>query len=580
MIAGSIFWKKNIDEQKLSSEIKGERSSIFDLARGRLSFLGTGFIILYLIVAARVVDLAVVQGALLKIKEDGVVETVAEAIPLRGNIYDRNGMLLATTIRTKSLFSDASYIEDPDGVLRQLLRIFPDLSPRETLAKLSSGKRFVWIARDLTPAQEQAVLMIGEPGLGFQEEARRVYPQGDLASHLVGYTDVDGKGLSGLERAFDENLTGSSEGVKTTLDIRLQYALQKELRNAKEEFQAKSATGIIMDIRNGDVLAGGSVPHFNSNHAGSASNDEKFNRLTLGVYELGSVFKIFSTAALLNEGSDLSRTFDARKPLKYGRFTIRDYHAEKRIMSVPEVFMHSSNIGTALMGEDLGTDKLKRYYRALGLLNNSDFDIKEVGRPLVPEPWREINTLTASYGHGIAVSPLQLAAAVATTVGGGTVVKPRLVETQEKDRIHQRVFSEETVLKMRQLLRLNAVEGTGQKSLVTGYLVGGKTGTAEKPGTHGGYDSQKKISSYVSVFPMNDPQYLIFVLVDEPIGNKSTYGYATGGWVAAPATAHIIEHMVRIYGLKPYGSTSKEDMEFVDPLLQYLPQSDKVAHAN
>ncbi|MCB9965936.1 MAG: penicillin-binding protein 2 [Rhodospirillales bacterium] len=576
-----MFARKDTAEMLLSSQIRGERSSIFDLARGRLSLLATGFVLLYLIVGARVVDLAVVQGALLKIKEDGIVESVPAPLPLRADITDRNGMLLATTIRTKSLFTDASYIEDPQGVLQSLLKIFPDLPQKETLEKLSSGKRFAWIVRDLTPAQEQAVLMIGEPGLGFQEEARRIYPQGDLAAHLIGYTDVDGKGLSGLERSYNDLLGQQGSAIKTTLDIRLQFALQKELLAAKEAFQARSATGIIMDIQNGDILAGGSVPHFNPNHLGRASDDDKFNRLTLGVYELGSVFKIFSTAALLNEGASLSRLFDARQPLRYGRFSIRDYHAEKRIMSVPEVFMHSSNIGTALMGEALGTDRLKAYYKALGLLDAPDFAIREVGRPLVPSPWREINTLTASYGHGIAVSPLQLASAVATTVGDGTVVSPRLVmETEEVSPIKRRVFQLDTVEKMRQLLRLNAVEGTGTKGLVKGYLVGGKTGTAEKPGPRGGYEGDKMISSFVSVFPANDPRYLVFVLVDEPVGNKSTYGYATGGWVAAPATARIIEHMVRIYGLKPYDSAGEESMEFVEPLLQYLPQDDKVAHAN
>lgn len=563
--------------KNLSSQIRGERSSIFDLARGRLSFLATVFIVLYVVVAARVVDLSVMQGTLLQIKESQAAEKQEVAAPLRANIYDRNGFMLATTMKTKSLFVDSTIIQNPQEVLDQLNKIIPDLPQEKTLHLLSSGKRFDWIARDVTPEQQQAIIMMGEPALDFKDETRRVYPQGRLVSHLLGYTDIDGKGLAGLERAYNEELESGENVLNTTLDIRLQHAMNKELENAIHEFKAKSATGVIMNIKTGELLAGGSYPNFDPNKVSDASDNERFNRLTLGVYELGSVFKIFSTAALLNEGASMGQKFDATKPLKVGRFSIRDYHAEKRVMTVPEVFMHSSNIGSALMGQELGAEKLKGYYKALGLMDKPDFDILETGKPLIPATWREVNTLTASYGHGIAVSPLNLAAAVATSVGDGTFVRPHLLLDAKRNDIATRVFSEETAIKMRKLLRLNAVEGTGKKALVPGYSIGGKTGTADKPDVTGGYSGDKKISSFVSVFPSEDPEYLVLVLVDEPIGHSGTYGYATGGWVAAPAAGRIVEHMVRILGIKP--NSVEEDVEFVTPLLKYIEQDDKLARA-
>lgn len=551
------------------SEMKGERSAIFDLARGRLALVSSVFLILYIIVIARLVDLSVVQGVFLKVDSLHHLELETAATldeGKRGEIYDRNGVLLATTLHSQSLFADPVLIEDPQTVAGELNQLFPDLDVDDLVEKFESKKRFVWIKRDLTPAQQKDILLIGEPGLKFQEEERRVYPQGRYASHFIGYTNIDGKGLSGLERAYNEQLSVKGENLKTTLDIRLQHVLQREVKSTVDEFKAKSASAIIMDVQNGEVLAGLSWPDFDSNHIGIASSEEKFNHLSLGVYELGSVFKIFSTAALIEEGAGFGQKFDAREALEKGRFRIRDYHAEKRILTVPEVFIHSSNIGSALMGEELGAKKIQHYYRQLGLFSALEFDVLESGTPLTPSPWRDIHTLTASYGHGLAVSPMHLAAAVATTIGDGTYVAPKLVQREGEGSVKERVFSKGTVEKMRRLMRLNALAGTGVKADVAGYHIGGKTGTAEKPGAKG-YDRDKKIASFVSVFPMHDPKYLVLVVVDEPVGHKGTYGYATGGWVAAPAAARIVEGMVRVLALPP---EDVDDTEYVGSLKQYL----------
>jgi len=278
-----------------------------------------------------------------------------------------------------------------------------------------------------------------------------------------------------------------------------------------------------------------------------------FNKATLGVYELGSTFKIFSTAALLEKSShNISSVFDARQPIKMGRFKIRDYHAEKRVLTTPEVFIHSSNIGSAMMGMEVGTENLKNFYRDIGLIESPEFELQEIGKPIVPSPWREINTLTASYGHGIAVSPLQLVSAVSSIVNGGFLIKPTLILNQDKKKNTEniRVVSDKTAHRMRQLLRLVVSEGTGSSADVAGFLVGGKTGTAEKPGKKG-YDRKRLISSFMGVFPMDKPQYAVFVMVDEPKGIKETYGYATGGWVGAPTVQRVIKNMVSILNLPP-----------------------------
>jgi cell division protein FtsI (penicillin-binding protein 3) len=316
------------------------------------------------------------------------------------------------------------------------------------------------------------------------------------------------------------------------------------------------------------------LPDFDPAQVGQADDEQVFNRMSLGVYELGSMFKIFSTAALIEtQENGMNMRFDASKPIQFGRFRISDYHAENRILSVPEVFMHSSNIGAALMGKTVGTEKLQAFYRDLGLMSPVDFEIREVGAPLLPNPWRELNTLTASYGHGIATSPLQLATAVSMIVNGGYAIKPTMVmndaaQTQKGARL--RVLSQKTSEEMRELMRLVVTEGTGKSAEVAGYHIGGKTGTAEKPGAHG-YDRKRLMSSFVGMFPAENPKYAVLVVVDEPHGNKASYGYATGGWVAAPAVARVVASMASIMGL-PAEDESNDDP--ADALASYVQGED------
>lgn len=548
---------------KLSFTIMGNRSSALEKARSRLVLLSAFFIIAYLIVAIRMFDLMILQGMFWTDEaaqvEKQAISTEAPKENRRADIVDRNGVLLATSLKTASLFADPKLIVDAEETAKELNKLFPEESYESFLKKLQKKSRFVWLKRNLVPEEQGKIMLIGDPGLAFREEYRRVYPQGELTAHTIGYVSQDNKGLAGLERAFNPllSMNKNSHELKTTLDIRLQHALRQELENTIGKFSAKAGAGLIMDVNSGDVLAMVSLPDYDPNAKSKMSDDQAFNRATLGVYELGSVFKIFSTAALVETHDDaLTMTFDAREPLKRGRHTIRDYHPEKRVLTVPEVFMVSSNIGTALMGEEIGTEGLKNFYKKLGFFEKPKVALPEVGSPLYPRPWRDINTLTASYGHGIAVSPLQLTSAVSTVVNGGLAVQPRFIlpdyeEGQSLPEISSiRLVKEETSQIMRSLLRLVVTDGTAKSAEVEGYEVGGKTGTAEKPGAHG-YDRKRLISSFIGVFPVSSPKYAVFVVVDEPKGTKESYGYATAGWTAAPAAGRVIKRMTSILGLPP-----------------------------
>jgi cell division protein FtsI (penicillin-binding protein 3) len=542
-----------------ANRIVGERSFAFDLARGRLVLISGVFVLAYILLAARAVDLSLIQGSLNR-SADSLAEETQAALPapyaVRADIRDRNGVLLATTLQTASLYADTQLISEPVASAKALVQIFPDLSYGDVLQKLQSGKRFVWIKRRIMPREQAAVLEIGQPGLGFQAEGQRVYPQGNLAAHLLGFTDVDDHGQAGVERSFDKILSDGHD-LTLTLDVRLQHVLRRELQKTMTDFNAAAGAGLIMDVSTGEILAGVSLPDFDPHNPGAAKAEGMFNRMTLGAYELGSVFKIFSTAALLDiKDLPMSATFDAREPLKEGGFTINDYHAEDRVLTIPEVFMYSSNIGAAMMGQAVGTEALRGFYRDLGLLDPLDFEILEVAKPMVPDPWRDIHTLTASYGHGVATTPLQLVSAVSSIVNGGLLVKPRLVidqpgKTPGANGQGIRIVSADTSKKMRRLMRLVVAEGTGTHAEVAGYNIGGKTGTAEKIDAHGRYDRKKLISSFIGVFPAEQPRYAVFMMVDEPKGNKKSFGYATAGWTAAPAVARVVSAMAAILGIKP-----------------------------
>ncbi|MCS5596549.1 MAG: penicillin-binding protein 2 [Alphaproteobacteria bacterium] len=551
--------------------VSENRDRALKVMRGRLVFFQVIACLGFSFMGLRAVDLMVMQAehTLFPAAESMAESSVrldaqndaAAAKTRRANIVDRNGVVLATSLKTDSLYVDPAQIIDKEKTAIELAKIFPEYTADELLDKLNLPRRFVWIKRGVTPKEQEAVLNIGEPALAYTQEDYRFYPQGNLTAHLVGRINREGQGVLGLERGVDDYLntqssdkvTDGSVELRTTIDVRVQHILRREVGKAMKDFQGKAGAGVVMDVDTGEVLAAVSLPDFDPNNPPNPNAPEMFNQFSQGVYELGSSFKVFSTAALLEfKKVGMGYRFDAREPIKYGRYKIHDYHAEKRILTVPEVFMVSSNIGSAKMAEQVGTEKIKTFYRDLGLMDAPNFDLKEVSAPLVPNPWREINTLTTAYGHGIAISPLQLVRAAASIVNGGYLVTPRLVVSSPEDiQKSVRVVSEKTSRDMRALMRLAVTEGTGEYADVPGLVVGGKTGTAEKPSKNGrGYDRNRLISSFLAVFPADAPRYVVFVMVDEPKGQKKTFGYATGGWVGAPAVGRVIEAMAPMVGVK------------------------------
>lgn len=528
------------------------------VGQSRLLVTAAVFGLAFLAVAARLIDVSVLDGA------DNLRLTIASASSLpsisgRAEIVDRNGALLATTLPTASLFADATQVPDAETAIQSLLPILPDLDTEHALEVLATDRRFNWIYRNLTPAQQYEVNRLGIPGLGFEEEDQRFYPSGPLAAHIVGFTDVDGNGLAGIERAYDTMLGGDIASVGLSIDLRLQDLVRDELSAAIEQFSAIGGVGLIMNANTSELLAMVSMPDFDPYAPGGPDDEAMFNRATLGAYEMGSTFKIFNTAIALDSGTvSLRDGYDASRPIRIGRFTINDFHGENRWLSVPEIFQYSSNIGSSRMALDMGAEAQRDYLGRLGMLTTPPIELGEVTAPLVPSRWNDVETMTISFGHGLAVSPIQLAAGVAATVNGGIYRPPSLAPGGNGE--ETRVFSEETSDSMRRLLHLVVAEGTGRNAGADGYLVGGKTGTAEKPAGRR-YSEDALISSFVAAFPIHSPEYVVFIMLDEPHGTAETYGYATGGWVAAPTVRRVIERMAPMVGMAQFDETDPAIVE-------------------
>jgi len=506
-----------------------------------------GFALAFFLLAWRLVDL-------------GLGGTVAEpsfagttAAPLatgRADIVDRNGVVLATTLPTASLYADARLVTQPDAAAAALAAVLPDAKESVLREKLASGKSFVWLERQLSPREQYEVNRLGIPGLSFQREMARVYPQGDLTAHVVGFTNVDNRGLAGIEQAFDERLRGQTEPLALSIDLRVQDLVAEELARGIAQYEAIGGVGMVLDLQTGELLASVSLPTYDPLKPAAAGDDARFNRATLGAYEMGSTFKIFTAAMALEAGTvQLTGGYDASKPLKVGRYTIEDFKGKHRWLSLPEIIIYSSNIGAAQMGRDVGTERQRHYLEALGLTSRPVFELPEVASPQVPSPWRDINTLTIAFGHGIAVSPLQLITAVGATINGG-IFRASTILKNENGTPGVRILSEETSADIRWLLRLNALAGSGKKADVAGYLVGGKTGTAEKL-SGGQYAKDKRVASFVGAFPMDAPRYLVLVMVDEPKPQAETGAWATGSVVAAPVTGRIIARLGPLLGVAP-----------------------------
>lgn len=513
-----------------------------DLKKTRLAFLYFCILAAFTLIIIRMV-FVVVMGD--KVKISGIYDM--HKAGKRANIFDRNDVLVATDLKTKSLYVSSVLVKDAQAISRGLSQIFPDLNYSEILKKISDGrhsKQWILIRRNLTPTQVDQVQNMQMAGLLFEDDRIRVYPQKSISSHLVGYVDLDRKGLAGIEMQYDRALVGGDD-MQLAMDVRVQDILHDELLNGMETYRARAAAGVVMDINNGEVLALSSLPDFDPNLQYEASADQRFNRVTNGTYELGSVMKIFTNALAFEDGLvKMDDVYNVREPIKYGRFTIKDDHAVKDEMTVGEIFAYSSNIGTVKIAEKIGASNQKDFLEKIGLLKKVETDFPGLGRPIYPKIWREINLFTISYGHGIAITPLHLATAASAIANGGILYKPSFLKL-EKQPSGKRVIKESTSAMMRLMLHKVANEGTGKNANMDGYDVGGKTGTAERA-EFGGYNERQTMASFVAIFPITQPRYLVYVVFDRP-----NYSFNTGGMVAAPVAGRVVKNIAPILGVRP-----------------------------
>ena len=479
--------------------------------------------------------------------------------PERGDIVDREGHALARTIDAWVVgLQPRKVIGNKLDLARELARLMPEKDEATYLQMLRSDQSFYYLRRRASPSLVEAINSLGEPGLALQREPDRLYPQLSLAAHVVGYTDIDGKGNAGIERAYEEQLRDPAkrgQPIVLSISSRIQQALEHEINEAMTHFSAIGAAGVVMDIHTGEVLAMTSLPQLNPNAAGQGTPEARFNRATLGVYELGSTFKPFTVAMAMDSGiiKSMGQMYNCPKALNVAGRTINDTHPFGRACSVAEIMKESSNIGTAQIADQIGPTRQKEFLRKMGFLDKVNVELKERGRTLTPgSQWNQIETMTVGYGHGIAVTPLHLAIGYATLLNGG-IYRPATLLKVDKNHAPgkgHRVFTEDTSYKMRALLRLVVTKGTGKKADAPGYRVGGKTGTAQKI-IGGHYSNSVNVTSFAGVFPMDEPRYVIVAMLDEPKATPETFGFTTAGWNVAPVISKTISRIAPMLGVRP-----------------------------
>lgn len=532
----------------------GARSDALAGARLRLRVLAVVLALGFASIGVRLIDLGDRRGTTPQPVPSAQDERPAAA---RADILDRNGRLLATDVTSYALAADPAEIGDPRATAEALARALGEVDAAELERRFLVGRRFAWVDRELSAAQQARVIDLGLKGLHFLPRRKRVYPQGALAGHLVGFVGVDNQGLAGVELALDDRLRGDPSPLVLSLDLRVQQIVHEELADAVRRFRAVAACGIVEDMHTGELVALVSLPDFDPNAWDRAGPVERRNSCTGNVYELGSLFKLVTVAMALESGAvDLADRFDATESLRIGRHRIRDDHAKKRPLSVPEIVAFSSNIGTVRMAFAAGGAEAERaFLERLGFGEVVPLELPDRTPPLLPRRWPEIVAATVSFGHGIAVSPLQFTNAIASLAGPGHLLRPTLLRRHAPPEPGPRLISERTVEDLRWLMWLTVEKGTGTRARLERYLVGGKTGTADKPGrTRRGYRSGEVVASFLGVFPIDRPRYAVLVTLDEPKGDETTYGFRYGGWTAAPVVARIVDRSGPLLGVRPSDS--------------------------
>jgi len=542
--------------------IEGARKQRGNLTQARIRWM----------VLAVVLGLGLVSGRLVQL---GMAETdqtiegqTRDAITAtRPPILDRNGLEMAVDIRVPSLYAEPRRIIDVEEAVRELRTVLPDLDEDWLRDRLTGDQGFVWVKRELTPAIQEAVMRLGIPGIDFITESKRFYPGMNEAAHILGSTNVDNQGIAGIERHMDTESVallqelGLARGnaltpVELSVDMRVQHVLHEQLMDAMTRYQAVAAAGVMLDIHTGEVIALASVPDFNPNEPATALVKDTFNRITSGIFEPGSIFKTVTMAGALDSGAvAITDEFDARYGIRFGRYTIDDFHGKHRILALPEVYKYSSNIGTIRVMQAMGKDNYRAFLSRMKFDKRVEFELPEMRVPTVPDSFSEVGAATASFGHGLSVSPLHMATAYAAFVNGGNYIAPTLYKRDiaEAEALYERVLRPETSAYLRYLMRLNAISTGGSGSRMNkaaqGYRVGGKTGTAEKV-VDGRYSSSKVTNFFASAFPLDNPRYAMVIMVDEPKAENAQSG-TTAGWNAGTLTGRVVQRVAPMLGIAP-----------------------------
>ena len=542
----------------------GVRQQHLNTAQQRMMILMLIFGAVMLLIASRLMFVALFDGPATGHRAAGA------DVPARADIVDRHGVPLARTINAYAIrVNPGKLINDPDFVAGELARIFPEMDYANLRAKLVADKPS-YIRRRALPDQVKAVNAIGDVAFDFPREQDRLYPQLSLGSHLIGFTNADSRGVMGIEGAFDARLRDAAQrGVPLPLsiDARAQGVLESELGAAVFNLEAIGGAGVILDVQSGEILAMASLPTFNPNKVGETALAARRNAMTHNLYELGSTFKPLTVAAAIDAGTvtDMARRYDATAPVAIAGFQIRDVHPQRRWLNVPETLVHSSNIVTARISDDLGIARMQQLMEALEFRNRPHIEIKERAKPIWPKSWGRLTNMTVGFGHGIAVTPLHLASAYAALVNGGVWRPATLLKVDGALPKGRQVFKPATSARMRQLLRMIVVDGTGKQADAPGFRVGGKTGSAEKP-AEGGYNRSSVVATFAAAFPMDNPRYVVLVMIDEPKGNAYSSGQRTAGWTAAPVVRKVVMRAGPVLGVIPDQSRDV-DVSELTPLL-------------
>jgi cell division protein FtsI (penicillin-binding protein 3) len=529
-------------------------------ARVRVGFAMVAFAAIYAVIGGRLIMFAV-GGDNHGARRTAAQDAIATARP---DIVDRNGEVLATDVKAPSLFGEPRRIIDKDEAIELLTATLPDLDTGEVRDRLSSKKGFVWLKREITPLQQQEIHRLGIPGIGFLRENKRVYPTGNEVAHLIGLVNIDNQGIAGMEKWVDNNGLADlhragfatdrlQRPVELSVDLRIEHALRDELLKAKEKYKAKGASGLVSNVRTGEIVAMVSLPDFDPNNPREAHDPDRINRLTTGVYEMGSTFKALTLAMALDSGkANLGSMFDARGALHYGKFAIHDTHPLGRSISLSEVFTFSSNVGAARIALAQGVEAHKAFLRKMGQLDRLRTELPESASPIVPKRWSELNTITIAFGHGLSVAPLQAVMGINAVMNGGYLIPPTFLKRSEEEAraLAKKVIKSETSEKMRYLMRLNAEIGTAKQADVKGYYIGGKTGTSEKV-VNGRYSKKQVLNSFTAIVPADNPQFQVLVMLDEPKPLPETHGFITSGWNAVPTGGKVIARIAPLLGIEP-----------------------------